>query len=117
MTIDTIEAIHAAIKHWEELRDNPKENSIVRGHCPLCIMYPGYTDDNNDYHHCSRPMDTSKEKCPIYTKTQRKYCVGTPYKQAAILHQHIMDALADPQCDDWINAAQAEIDFLKSLLI
>lgn len=88
----TTEAIKGSIKKWEEIRDGKRHDS---GHsdCPLCqVYYMG----NND---C--------DGCPVKEKTGKSNCRNTPY----------VDYCRASNLGEKVDtAAQAEIDFLTSLL-
>jgi hypothetical protein len=109
MDAATLEALKGSIGHWEDIvacRDNSSGVSA----CALCAMF--------------READgESCTECPVKVHTGMDYCSGSP-------HEEFADALmAVPFerkfLDDGYNfrdyphllpLAQAELDFLKSLL-
>jgi hypothetical protein len=102
-------ALDASIKHWEEnvAAETSDQASIPYRHCALCTKFD--SDEETEATRCTR--------CPVYRRTKRQLCEGTPYKAA-------WDAL-EAWCfagdknaaarSAWMAAAQAELDFLISL--
>lgn len=102
----TLTALKGSIAKWEGIvagacKDRGAEN------CALCDAFNG--DDAN----C--------EGCPVALKTGESNCIGTPWQQWAAEH---FDPSGDIDIDGgWAadtpkrkKIAQAELDFLKSLL-
>lgn len=100
MNDPTLAALQDSIAHWERMRDDRAETpeQPIAPDCALCRLF--YT---------SRPSPTCCYGCPVYTTTSQQFCRGTPYAEAE-------RAYDDPNEFAWKEAAQAEIDFLKSLL-
>jgi hypothetical protein len=97
MTKKTLTALKGSIAHWERMRDDvaaPHE-SPGPDSCPLCHLYFGRS-------HCDI-------RCPI-AAANHEHCVGTPYQYAEDLHDPNGVSAA------FREAAQEEINFLKSLL-
>jgi hypothetical protein len=96
----TLEALKASIRHWEEnvAAETPDAASVSATRCSLCTAFP----------------DEGCTGCPVRERTGQSECVDTPYYDA------------QPALWDWRHnqgsrerfrtAAQAELDFLKSLL-
>lgn len=84
-----------SIKHWEEMRANPRSSEPTSSACPLCTEY----------------IKKDCEGCPIAAKTGKPYCHDTPYDSAWEAW-----GSADEYPRTWRNAATAEIRFLRSLL-
>jgi hypothetical protein len=99
MDAKTLEALKGSIKKWEgivkgEIMDNGIDN------CPLCELYFGGYE-------C--------QPCPVYLKTKRIDCDETPYMDwVAFWDGKSVDKTAN--CPESRRLAQAEVDFLKSLL-
>lgn len=111
----TIEAIKESIRLWEIKREasDPSEIKLGADNCPLCKLYRTFDDD------CVQ----SCAGCPVYLKTGEIGCKGTPYSEAAgkktawmMTPMTICGIEFYAAKDKWQEAAQAEIDFLKSLL-
>ena len=91
-------AIEESIAHYERMRDHPGCGEMpIAQHCPLCKKY-------------LRPLDTEPHclGCPVSRRTGEPSCKGSPWfwaMQAFFYHP-----------DAWPQCAQAEIDFLRSLL-
>ena len=99
MNNETLAALKDSIQHW---RDNvtaktPGKASTYWTDCPLCRMF----------------LDAKCDGCPV----GHRGCMRTPYDDAAdaldawILHDGDLDCR-----ENWRWAAQAELDFLISLL-
>jgi hypothetical protein len=103
MDARTLTALKASIKHWEEnvAAETPDEASTRAIDCALCNEF--------DWDACVG--------CPVMERAGVRLCRRTPYPRA-------FDAHAvwqwNPNSEShklvWRKAAQAELDFLKSLL-
>lgn len=86
--------LRLSIAHWERMRDRKGGDQPSASQCALC----------REYFWCSEC-----DGCPIFERTKRKGCEGTPYQKAMLAF--------------WENRrtfpshAQAMIDFLRSLLV
>jgi hypothetical protein len=89
----------ASVKHWEELRDNPRSSTPSSRNCPLCRLF--LVDDWNQCY-----------GCPVALKTGLPGCEGSPWKKAF----RQWSLCYDGRPNKFKQAAQAEIDFLKSLI-
>lgn len=101
MTPETLAALQGSIVKWENIvaGTGADEGS---GNCPLCQLYAA-TEEIDSRKWCTG--------CPVKDKTGEPSCNGTPYYSANIY-------LKDPAKFDDIDRknAQAELDFLRSLL-
>ena len=97
------EALEASIKHWEEnlAAELPIRVKIYSPDCALCTLYLG---DN-----C--------EGCPVFERTGKKECADTPWSEAAKALQRwcIYKSMSGHPRAEFRKAAQAEVNFLKSL--
>ena len=107
----TLTALKASIKHWEEnvAAENPKDSNAHGSSCPLCRVFI---------------KDTCKG-CPVKLETGFDYCEKTPWRLASTARVNWFYARINPRPSTenigrskqkWRSAAQAELDFLKSLL-
>lgn len=103
MDPETLEALKESIQHWERMRDGKQLQYEVptADCCPLCDLYSPIDADD-----CDRCIG-----CPVFFKTMRKSCYGSPYYEA----YHAWEWRFE-RPESWKPAAQSEIDFLKSLL-
>lgn len=102
----TLKALKKSIAHWEEnvAAETPDDASTAADDCALCAEFnSGHTDQCNG--------------CPVRNATGYRCCVGTPYMAA---HTALSAWRQEPQNAElqaeWRTAAQAQFDFLKSLL-
>lgn len=106
--------IMKSIKKWQAVLDGKEEGGI--SDCPLCRVYHDvytmFNDDNDDDDCCI--------KCPIYKKTNRICCKGTPY-ETWITHQDKMHSLfyhgRKVRCKVCEIIARDMIKFLKKLAV
>ncbi len=87
-------ALEASIKHWEENTQvtDLADARLGTNHCALCKMF----------------YNQGCRGCPVKERTHMRYCTGSPYQEAE-------DAADDDRFEDFIAAAEAELEFLKSL--
>lgn len=115
MTMDevTFAALNASIEAWELklVTKDPRKIKMGRAWCPLCLLFNarGMSDDDTCY------------GCPVSDGGNR-WCKNTPYDTAATAHRSWLvevlfttDSVSSAR-NAWRAAAQAEIDFLRSLL-
>ena len=103
MTDETRKALEGSIAKWQAIVDGTGENQGPQN-CPLCWMF----------------RDDECRGCPVRERSGRHYCYGTPYTS----FEDLDIAALECQDDDVRKAllvqrgvaAQAELDFLKSLL-
>ncbi len=110
MDEQTLTALKASIKHWEENinKRSPRDCNFGIDSCALCRMFR-----YNEYGSC--------HSCPVFQKTGLRFCRSTPYLAAdqACGKWHTACRAHKPSRayrDEWRRAAQAEVDFLRSLL-
>ena len=105
MTSKALKALKGSIRKW---RDIVTGNGTDRGvmNCPLCAAYRDRSDD------C--------DGCPVAAYSRRGGCERTPYDawsmHAQRSHPGVWPRPAHGDCPDCRRLAQAELDFLKSLL-
>ncbi len=95
-------ALEASIEHWERMakfRDVRQFNneSPYSDFCRLCLEF----DD------CAG--------CPVENNTGHTHCRNTPWQSAALRQGDLIKVETPRDWKPWRKAAQAEIDFLKSL--
>lgn len=97
MTDQALTALKASIEHWKRMkRDGPKgDDRPYAWECPLCQLFLRRSDGN-----CNG--------CPVQSRTGQAFCAGSPFQQAFDCFENYTSA--------WELAAQAEIEFLESLL-
>jgi hypothetical protein len=97
---DTRAALEASIKHWEEnvAAETAYDVKIGPNECALCRMYW-------EQHNCG--------ECPVAAATGEPECDLTPFVDAWRAWGCWRES--DDMRDAWRQAAQAELDFLKSL--
>jgi len=95
------DALEKSIAHWERNAAAQTIENIKLGtdHCALCHAYL-----NND---C--------QGCPVNARTGQMYCVGSPYNAATMASERLEDNPTPETWEAYRRAAQAELDFLKSL--
>lgn len=105
MDKETLEALKASIAKWERnaVAEKPEDYKTAATDCPLCGIF------------LFKPLSCSG--CPVSVETGRAGCDDTPFDDALEAHDDWMDA-RDSQAfgEAARKAAQAEVDFLKSLL-
>lgn len=90
MNEETLEALKGSIRKWEGIVAGT-EVDHGEENCPLCEMF----------------ILKNCRGCPVYDRTGEEGCYGTPYRQTLRLgHDSVR----------YKKAAQAEVDFLRSLL-
>ena len=107
MNPDTLEALQGSIAKWEAIVAG---TGADRGgvNCPLCLHF------GED---CSHPDDID-DICPVAIAAKNTGCENTPY-EAWSTHQkkdHNSHYPTTTKCPTCITLAQAELDFLRSLL-
>lgn len=105
-------ALEASIKHWEEnvAAKTKAEASIFGDSCPLCQLFThAWQDEEYEISCCGHP---DHGRCPVFARTSEDECGGSPWIHALKAWNNWKDS-PTPQ---WRAAAQAELDFLRSLL-
>lgn len=99
---ETLRALQDSIAHWERLATgNRRLSENVGGDdCALCKIF-----------FIGKDFKDVCIGCPVYQKTNLKGCRGTPFTDASIICFNF--GLNSPEFKE---AAQKELDFLKSLL-
>lgn len=94
-------ALGLSIAHWERNAAAQTLADIKLGtdHCALCRAYYN--------HDC--------QGCPVNTRTGQMYCVGSPYNAAQMAAELLEDNPTPETWEDYRRAAEAEVEFLKSL--
>lgn len=100
----TLEALHGSIKEWENIVDG---DGVDLGtlNCPLCERFSSAI--------CSTP--SRKEKCPA-SIWPASGCVDTPYHDWDLYFVDYPICKREVTSSETKRLAQAELDFLKSLL-
>ena len=99
-------ALESSIKHWGKnvAAETPDGVHYGSDSCALCKMFRPYLC----WHEC--------KGCPVSIRSGVMYCDKTPYSRANRMY---VEWVNDPSNiflrDQWREAAQAELDFLKSL--
>jgi hypothetical protein len=108
----TLKALRASIKHWEEnaAATHWSEADVAGTSCALCDEFYDWPSD--DYPCCGG--------CPVAEKTGYAGCNGSPYYSASFAfyrwpHRH-NEGQGEAAAKEFRRAAQAELDFLRSLL-
>lgn len=96
-----MQALEDSIAHWEAnvAAQTIKDIKLGIRHCALCHVY--YNSD------C--------QGCPVNARTGQMYCVGSPYNAAQYAAERLEDNPTPETWEIYRRAAQAELNFLKSL--
>jgi len=98
----TLAALKASIAKWQEHAKAKFAPRLGRYVCPLCQIY--WNRETCD-------------RCPVAERTGKKHCIDTPYQEAFLLaNEWRLDPNSRDLESDFHIAAQAEVDFLTSLL-
>ena len=101
MDAETLTALEESIAHWERIRDG-KEAELGTANCALCQTF----------------YDVRCIGCPVREASRRSSCDDTPYVHWDTLmrrkYKYCERRIAETP--DEVAAAQAELDFLRSLL-
>lgn len=106
MDAKTLEALKGSIEKWEGIVAG-RDTDRGQANCSLCYLFNNPILDTSDF--C--------EGCPIKEKSGIAYCNGTHY--SAWLRHQKEQCHPFPygiNCSECSPLAQAELDFLKSLL-
>lgn len=104
----TLIALRGSIEKWEKIVAGTGED-LLADNCPLCKLF---TDDEDAVVLCNG--------CPVRDASGFSCCVGTPWQKwdrnvgRWDQHQHRWTRFADTP--ELVALAQAELDFLRSLL-
>lgn len=97
MAPEVLEALQGSIAKWERIVAGTGKDHGVDD-CPLCQMF---NTESAAYRPC--------RGCPVYEKSGRSLCSSTPYSDFSYAKRNANKA-------GMAFAAEAELDFLKSLL-
>lgn len=100
MNAKTLKALRESIAHWDRLRKGKQrsDEDLDSDSCPLCRLFAH-----------DKPKDICCKACPVFARTGRRYCEGTPYWKAAI-------TFSGRSGTAFKRAATQEYKFLISLL-
>lgn len=99
MNKKTLTALRGSIAKWERILAGDEGDS-GSDNCPLCHLFLSYSECRG---------------CPVAARTGKSLCMDTPYDAWLALDTTI-DSPTFAETDEQKVAAQAELDFLKSLL-
>ena len=107
MNQQALTALRGSIAHWENnlAAKSPAEVSTRWRDCPLCVSFIERDED----------WGSGCRSCPVYAFTGEQYCHETPFEAAENALENWSEDMPGSEAD-WQAAAQAELDFLKSLL-
>lgn len=100
MNPTTLQALCESIEHWTRLATGTRKSCEFVGvkDCALCqLFYTGYSPN-------------SCVGCPVMQATKQRFCKNSPYKDASKASYFGYNSV------EFKEAAQRELDFLKSLL-
>lgn len=113
----TLKALKESILKWEQntKAETPSDVSLGHSNCALCIRHTGI----NGRVECN--------ECPVMRFTRIRGCINTPYQNALAAKNFWFDMyditdmglpyeVPSDAKQGWQEAAQLEVDFLKSLL-
>lgn len=104
MNAKTLKALKGSIKKWKAIVAGTGEERGTEN-CPLCWLF-------------NSGQDTVCKGCPVYKVTESCFCLDSPFDDWT-RHQwdkHHIYNVAKVRCKTCKDLAQAELDFLKSLL-
>ncbi len=107
MTPETLTALKASIAHWRAnvAATEPGEADTGSASCALCLKFNAWLRGGFN---CTG--------CPVVDRTGRHGCIGSPHQAAdEALDEWLADE-SDANEQAFRAAAQAELDFLISLL-
>ena len=106
MDAKTLEALKASIEKWERnaVAETPDEYKTSWRDCPLCHLF----------NHSDMVRDDRCRGCPVFDRSEEKFCDGTPFNKAAWTLERWMRGIEAQAAAH--EAARAEVAFLKSLL-
>ena len=100
-----LKALRESIAHWERnvAAETPEDVRLGAENCACCAAFY----DN---------IESDCIGCPVNEATGEEWCIGTPYDAAALALKQWDRLRTDATRDAWRVAAQAMLDFLRSLL-
>jgi hypothetical protein len=111
MNPKALKALKASIHHWREnvAAERPEGVALGPDYCALCRAFQlPFSADSDRVFPCNG--------CPVKMRTGRERCNGTPYEAAEDAHTAWYVTEGHYERDGWREVAQAELDFLISLL-
>ena len=112
MIRETLEALQDSIDHWQRMRDDPigSGDRPFAKSCALCQIFI-FAEEVDE--HCVG--------CPVANKTGNPDCEETPYYETVAPFNHVRvlgekHPLYAKALKAWQEAADAELEFLRSLL-
>lgn len=108
MNKETLKALKASIRHWEEIvaAKSIDEVKIGPSSCALCGLF-----NNSLTNSVGRCFG-----CPVMAVTGGQFCGGSPYEEVEDLFYAQFDTASDALLTAFSEAAKRELEFLKSLL-
>lgn len=102
----TLTALRASIAHWEEnvAAKSVAHAAVYSEACPLCTIY--WPEGGEQI--CA--------DCPVGSEADAAGCMGTPWEKAERAYELWRNVPTEENILAWRITAQAELDFLKSLL-
>jgi len=109
-------ALNESIRKWEwlvgELEGMDLDGATpfpVPDHesCALCYIYMPFSAPSS-FDEC--------RGCPVFEKTSKKYCKGTPYYRFLEVMDNFSSSRSRANLREAINTAKSEVKFLQSLL-
>lgn len=101
MDAKTLEALQGSVAKWEAIVANTGTNGGTSD-CPLCQLY-----------NVNRLFVDKCRGCPVMESTGLQLCDDTPYIEYERAEE---DCCGDEELAELVPLAQAELDFLRSLL-
>lgn len=114
MNKETLAALDASIKHWEEnaKATSVDDASVGASDCALCRKF--HAVFKRDYH--ADAMEKSCCGCPIEKATGRKFCEETPFTRAETAHKAWFYSEAGGRAGRAFRiAAHGQLSFLKAI--
>jgi hypothetical protein len=95
-------ALEGSIRKWERIVAGTGSD-LGSDNCPLCQLY------------LRRKQSAPCDGCPVMERTGKPFCAGSPYETWSSAEEELVSRLT-VQSEEDRRLAQAELDFLKSLL-
>jgi hypothetical protein len=111
MNPKALKALKASIRHWRENTAARRPEDVLLGpdHCALCRAFWVPFE-------YGPARKKTCDGCPVMARTGYTGCHGTPYEAAEDAHTAWYVTEGHYERDGWREVAQAELDFLISLL-
>lgn len=107
MDAATLEALKGSIAKWEAIVAGTGTDDGPHN-CPLCQLFNPHMEGSNN------SLDEKCKGCPVAQRTGEHFCGNTPYEYFS--DEDDEGYIRDSESAGWIEAAQVELDFLRSLL-